>query len=385
MENTVNFYCPRDNIFGFGSLKEITRHVSRLGLKKALIVTDSFWATASHTKRLCDLIEQGGAKAIVWGHAQPNPTDKNVADGLEVYRKEKCDFVVSLGGGSAHDCGKAVGIMVTNEGTIHNYEGVDQVKKPLPPLMAINTTAGTAAEMTRFCIITDTSRKVKMAIVDPGVTPLVSINDPELMLSMPKSLTAASGMDALTHAIEAYVSTGANPLTDTQARAAIEIIFAYLPEATNNPTNAQAREKMAYAQYMAGMAFNNASLGYVHAMAHQLGGYYDLPHGVCNAILLPVVQKFNLKKAAGRLAEIADFMKLGKPQDSAETKAHLVIGKIEELARTVGIPAGLKAFNIDPKDFKIMAENAMKDPCGFTNPIQPSLEEIIKMFEEANI
>ncbi len=385
MESTQNFFCPRNNIFGFGSLKEISLHIANLGLKKGLVVTDSFWATSPHTKRLSDFMKQAGASAIVWGHAQPNPTDKNVSDGIEVYRKEGCDFVLSLGGGSAHDCAKAIGIMVNNPGTIHAYEGVDKVKKPLPPLLAINTTAGTAAEMTRFCIITDTGRKVKMAIVDPNVTPLVSINDPELMLSMPKGLTAASGMDALTHAVEAYVSTSANPLTDTQAKAAIDIIFKHLAEATHNPNNREAREKMAYAQYMAGMAFNNAGLGYVHAMAHQLGGYYDLPHGVCNAILLPVVQKFNLKKAAPRLAEIARFLSLGKDTDSPELLAEMLIKKIEELSGKVEIPKGLKSFKIDPKDFKIMAENAMKDPCGFTNPVQPTLAEVIKMFEVANI
>ncbi len=198
-------------------------------------------------------------------------------------KEGKCDFVVSLGGGSPHDCAKGIALCATNGGHIRDYEGVDRSAKPQLPLVAINTTAGTASEMTRFCIITDESRHVKMAIVDRNVTPLMSVNDPALMVAMPKGLTAATGMDALTHAIEAYVSTAATPITDACAIKAIELISANLRLAVRDGADLKARENMAYAQFLAGMAFNNASLGYVHAMAHQLGGFYDLPHGVCNA------------------------------------------------------------------------------------------------------
>ena len=192
-------------------------------------------------------------------------------------KAEQCDFVISLGGGSPHDCAKGIALCATNGGEIADYEGVDRSAKPQLPLVAINTTAGTASEMTRFCIITDETRHIKMAIVDRNVTPILSVNDPELMLAKPKGLTAATGMDALTHAVEAYVSTAATPITDACALKAVELIARHLRTAVAHGDDLNAREQMAYAQFLAGMAFNNASLGYVHAMAHQLGGFYDLP------------------------------------------------------------------------------------------------------------
>ncbi len=221
------------------------------------------------------------------------------------FQDKKCDLIISLGGGSSHDCAKGIGIVSTNGGNIRDYEGVDKSTKPMPPFIAINTTAGTASEMTRFCIITNTSNHVKMAIVDWRVTPTVAINDPLLMAGMPPALTAATGMDALTHAVEAYVSIIATPVTDACAIKAIELIAGSLRAAVANGADMVARDNMAYAEYLAGMAFNNASLGHVHAMAHQLGGFYNLPHGVCNAILLPHVEKFNLIAKVDRFGDIA--------------------------------------------------------------------------------
>lgn len=248
--------------------------------------------------------ERRGRLGCVRG-AEPNPRDTNVEDGLKVFNAEGCDSLVSLGGGSAHDCCKGIGIVAANGGNIRDYEGIDVGKNNLVPYIAINTTAGTASEITRFCIITDTSRHVKMAILDWRCTPDISINDPKLMVGMPPSLTAATGMDAMTHAVEAYVSTIATPMTDSTALLAITMIQKYLPQAVANGTNMVARDKMAYAQYLAGAAFNNASLGYVHAMAHQLGGFYDLPHGVCNAVLLPHVEDFNTIACMDRFVDIA--------------------------------------------------------------------------------
>lgn len=291
---TTGYFIPSVNLQGAGSVGELGERVKTLGGRRVLIVTDAGIVQVGIAAKVQKIIENAGVEALIFDGSEPNPTDLNVNAGFKMYQEQGCDSLVSLGGGSSHDCAKGIGLLASNGGKIHDYEGIDKSTNPMVPFIAVNTTAGTASEMTRFCIITDTSRKVKMAIVDWRVTPAVSINDPELMVGMPPALTAATGMDALTHAVEAYVSTAANPLTDSAALMAIRLISKYLPLAVANGSNMEAREKMAYAEFLAGMAFNNASLGYVHAMAHQLGGFYNLPHGVCNAILLPHVCEFNL-------------------------------------------------------------------------------------------
>lgn len=329
------------------------------------------------------ILTDAGVESVIFGGAEPNPKDTNVEDGLKVFNENECDSIISLGGGSSHDCAKAIALVASNGGNIRDYEGVDKSTNPLCPMIAINTTAGTASEITRFCIITDTSRHVKMAIVDWRVTPQIAINDPKLMVGMPPSLTAATGMDALTHAIEAYVSTDANPLTDAAAQMAITMITQYLPKAVANGTYMKARDKMAYGQYLAGIAFNNASLGYVHAMAHQLGGFYNLPHGVCNAILLPHVEEFNLIGNANRFRDIAKAM--GENIDGLSTMeaARKAIAAIRQLSSQVGIPQNLRSLGVKEKDFEIMAENAMKDVCQVTNPRKATKEQIVEIFKAA--
>ena len=237
--------------------------------------------------------------------------------------------------------------------------------------------------MTRFCIITDEERHVKMAIVDRNVTPLLSVNDPELMVAMPKGLTAATGMDALTHAIEAYVSTAANPITDACAIKAMELISQNLRQAVNDGKDLTARENMAYAQFLAGMAFNNASLGFVHAMAHQLGGFYDLPHGVCNAVLLPHVQTFNATVCAARLTDVAQAMGADVRGLSPEEGAQAAIAAIRTLAKDVDIPAGLRDLGAKVEDIPLLATNALKDACGFTNPRKADQAQIEEIFRNA--
>ncbi|HFK5225687.1 TPA: iron-containing alcohol dehydrogenase, partial [Escherichia coli] len=302
------YFLPTRNVFGEGSVQEAGVLAKTLNVKKILIVTDAFLAKSGMADKVAAIYQQVGIGVHIFGGAEPNPTDRNVEEGIKSYRENECNAIVSLGGGSSHDCAKGIGLIAANGGSIRDFEGIDKSINNMIPLMAINTTAGTASEITRFCIITDTERKVKMAIVDWRVTPQISINDPELMVGMPPSLTAATGMDALTHAIEAYVSTMANPLTDAAALKAIKMITQYLPKAVANGEYMKARDNMAYAQYLAGIAFNNASLGYVHAMAHQLGGFYNLPHGVCNAILLPYVESFNLIGNLNRFRDIAEAM-----------------------------------------------------------------------------
>lgn len=377
------YFLPTRNVFGEGSVNEAGNVAKSLGISKILIVTDAFLATTGMPERLQKIFSDAGVKSHIFPGADPNPTDKNVETGLKVFKDAKCDGLVSLGGGSSHDCAKAIGLVAANGGKIHDFEGIDKSTNEMTPLLAINTTAGTASEITRFCIITDTKRKVKMAIVDWRVTPKVAINDPELMAGMPSSLTAATGMDALTHAIEAYVSTAANPLTDSAALTAITIITQYLPKAVANGDYMKARDKMAYAQYLAGIAFNNASLGYVHAMAHQLGGYYNLPHGVCNAILLPYVESFNLMSNLNRFRDIAHAMGEntdGLCTDDAAVKA---ITAIQRLSRQVGIPTDLKQLGVKPKDFAIMAENAKLDVCQLTNPRKATQKEVEELYRKA--
>src|SRR5512142_2375356 len=307
-DQTFGFFIPTVSLMGVGCSKETGAQAKALGATKLLIVTDAGLSEMGVADKIKAQLEEAGLQAVIFDGAEPNPTDKNVHDGVKVYQDSKCDGIVSLGGGSSHDCAKGVGLVIGNGGNIRDFEGVNKSTKPMPPFLAINTTAGTASEMTRFCIITNTDTHVKMALVDWRCTPSIAINDPLLMVGMPPALTAATGMDALTHAVEAYVSTIATPITDACAIKAIELIAQWLRPAVANGENIEARDRMAYAEYLAGMAFNNASLGHVHAMAHQLGGFYDLPHGVCNAILLPHVERFNLIAKMSRFRDIAIAM-----------------------------------------------------------------------------
>ena len=383
-EQVFGFFIPTVTLMGVGAHKEIGNQIKVLGGTKPFICTDKGITAAGIADRVAAVIKaECEVEPVIYDGTHPNPTDNNVHEGYDMYKASGCDLIVSLGGGSAHDCGKGIGIIATNGGNIRDYEGVDKSSSAMPPFIAVNTTAGTASEMTRFCIITDTSRKVKMAIVDWRVTPNVAIDDPLLMVGMPPALTAATGMDALTHAVEAYVSTAATPVTDACALKAIELVAGYLRAAVANGQDMEARDKMCYAQYLAGMAFNNASLGHVHAMAHQLGGFYDLPHGVCNAILLPHVSRFNLIAKMGRFANIAVAM--GENIDGLSTRAAAdkALEAIGTLSADIGIPSGLKELGVSKDDLPIMAENAQKDACGLTNPRCPTLEDVIDIYKNA--
>lgn len=380
---TTTFYIPSINMMGEGCLGTAMETITGYGFKRALIVTDAVLNKIGVVDRVAGLLAAKGIAATVFDGVKPNPTMGNVEAGLAALKADGCDFVVSLGGGSSHDCAKGIALCATNGGTIADYEGVDKSAKPQLPLVAINTTAGTASEMTRFCIITDEARHVKMAIVDKHVTAILSVNDPTLMLAKPPALTAATGMDALTHAVEAYVSTAATPITDACALKAVELIARHLRQAVGDGRDLEAREQMAYAQFLAGMAFNNASLGFVHAMAHQLGGFYDLPHGVCNAVLLPHVQAFNSSVAAHRLTDVAAAMGVDTRGMDAKQGAEACLAAIRRLAADVGIPAGLKQLGLKDTDIPILAQNALKDACGLTNPRPASQLEIEGIFRAA--
>lgn len=377
------FYMPSVSAMGVDCLNEVSSFILENNFENALIVTDKVLVEIGLVSKLTDLLSENNIEFKIYNETKPNPTVENVNSGLNILKENNCDFVISFGGGSAHDCAKGIALLATNGGEIKDYEGVNKSKKPQLPLIAINTTAGTGSEMTIFSIITDEDRHIKMALVDKHMTPMMAVNDPILMRAMPKSLTAATGMDALTHSIEAYVSTAATPVTDACAEKSIELISKYLKRAVDNGEDIEARDMMAYAEYLAGMAFNNASLGYVHAMAHQLGGFYDLPHGVCNAILLPHVQDFNSKSSAPRLKKIAEIMGKNVGNLSDEEGAKACIEAIKELSASIGIPNGLKEIGARMEDLDILATNALKDACGATNPIQANKEEIIDIFAAA--
>lgn len=381
---TRSFVMTAENIMGAGCLPDAMTVLQARGFKRALIVTDAPLTQLGVTDKVAALLRERGLEVAVFDGVQPNPTVANVEAGLAVLKAARSDCLVSLGGGSPHDCAKVIAVLSTNGGSVMDYRGLNKVKVPPLALVAINTTAGTASELTRFAVITEETRHLKMSIVDRQIAPLLSVNDPELMRGMPAPLTAATGMDALTHAVESYVSTMATPITDACALHAMRLIGQYLPRAVSNgKEDIEAREQMAYAQFLAGMAFNNALLGYVHAMAHQLGGQYNLPHGVCNALLLPHVEAVNASACAPRLGDIARALGADTAGLGVEAAAEAGVQAMRDLAKAVGIPAQLSDLGVKREDFALMAANAIKDGSGYTNPKKLSQEDIEGIFEKA--
>lgn len=372
-----DYFMPNVNFFGRGSVSVTGERCKILGGKKVLIVTDTFLRglRGGPVEKVVNSLKKEDIEAIFYDGVEPNPKDTNVADGLKIFRAENCDMIVSVGGGSAHDCGKGIGIAATHEGDLYeDYAGIEKLEYPLPPLVCVNTTAGTGSEVTRHCVITHTKKKIKFVIVSWRNTPLVSINDPELMTGKPAGLTAATGMDALTHAVESFISLGANPITDAAAIQAIKLISGNLRQAVAYGMNMEARENMAYASLLAGMAFNNAGLGYVHAMAHQLGGVYDMPHGVA---------RFNLIANPQRFADIAEFMGENIDGLSVREAADKAIQAIEKISQDVNIPTNLKDLGVREADFELMAKMALQDGNAISNPIQGNEKDIVSIFKSA--
>lgn len=380
-----DYLVPSVNFMGAGCVKLVGERCKILGGKKALIVTDNFLRhmEGGAVELTVKSLLEAGIEVEYYDQVEPNPKDTNVIDGLKIYQEENCDMIVTVGGGSAHDCGKGIGIAATHEGDLYEYAGIETLTNALPPIVAVNTTAGTASEVTRHCVITNTKTKVKYVIVSWRNLPLVSFNDPELMVKKPAGLTAATGMDALTHAIEAYVSKDANPVTDAAAIQSIKLISRNLRQAVALGENLVARENMAYASLLAGMAFNNANLGYVHAMAHQLGGLYDMPHGVANAMLLPHVEKYNVISNPQKFADIAEFMGENIEGLSVVEAAEKAINAMFKLSKDIGIPSSLKEMGVKEEDFEYMAEMALKDGNAFSNPRKGNKNDIIEIFKAA--
>lgn len=378
------FYVPSINLIGKGVIKEFGSYIKEYGFKKALIVTDHYIASSDILPKVTAALEAEGIPYVVFEDVDPNPSCQNVYDGLKVLKENGCDFIVSVGGGSPQDAASCISIMATNGGKPQDYEGLHKSKEKGLPVVAINTTAGTSAEITINYVITDEDRKVKMVMVDKNSLALISVNDPELMVSKPASLTAATGMDALTHAIEALVTPGAYGVTKKLSIGAIELIKEYLPRAVKNGHDMEAREAMVNAIFLGGMAFNNAGLGYVHSMAHQLGAVYHLAHGVCCAMLLPVVERENAKRVPGAFRDVAKALGLHTEGKSDQECAEYSIAEIEKLSATVGIPKKLTELGIKEEDFdfEYLSKNALIDACAPGNPFMPTLEETIALYKQ---
>jgi alcohol dehydrogenase len=374
------FVAP-EMVFGEGALSLIGQYATGFGAKRVLMVTDPGVRAAGWTGAVERTLEEAGISFVVFEDVTSNPKDYEVMAGADVYLSEKCDVIIVVGGGSPMDCAKAIGIVTTNNRHVLEFEGMDEVDVPGPPLICIPTTAGTSADVSQFAIITDTARKVKIAIISKTMVPDVALIDPTTTVTMPPDLTAATGMDALVHAVEAYVSNASSPLTDLTALEAVRLVALNLPCAVRDPDNRLCRRNMMLGSFMAGLAFSNASLGLVHSMAHALGGRLDLAHGDCNAILLEHVVRFNFDAAAERYRNVGRAMGLdmqGSPADGEK-----LVEALGLFRRRVGIDWTLGRLGVVSADIPDMAHKAFLDPCLATNPTQPKVHEIEVIYERA--
>ena len=365
---------------GAGAIKEITVEAKNRGFGKAFVCSDPDLVKFNVTSKVTDLLKAENMDFEVYSEIQPNPTIENVQGGVAAFKKAGADYIIAIGGGSSMDTAKAIGIIITNPEfeDVRSLEGLSATKKPCVPIFAVPTTAGTAAEVTINYVITDVEKKRKFVCVDPHDIPVVAFVDPEMMSSMPKGLTASTGMDALTHAIEGYTTLGANTITDMFNLKAIELIAKSLRGAVENTK--EGREGMALGQYLTGMGFSNCGLGIVHSMAHSLGAVYDTPHGVANAILLPTVMEYNAEATGEKLKDVAIAMGVeGVENMSQEEYRKAAVDAVKKLSQDVGIPADLKAI-VKPEDLDFLTQSAMDDACRPGNPKEPTFEDIKNLY-----
>lgn len=366
---------------GKGAIKEIATEAISRGFKKAFVCSDPDLIKFGVTKKVLDVLDENGLAYEVYSDIKPNPTVENVKTGVQAFKDAGTDYLIAIGGGSSMDTAKAIGIIINNPefSDVISLEGVAPTKKPAVPIIAVPTTAGTAAEVTINYVITDTSKNRKMVCVDPHDIPVVAVVDPDMMSSMPKGLTAATGMDALTHAIEGYITAGAWELSDMFHLKAIEIISKSLRGAVENTP--EGREGMALGQYIAGMGFSNVGLGIVHSMAHPLGALYDTPHGVANAIILPTVMEYNAPATGEKYRDIAKAMGVKGADDmTQEEYRKAAVDAVRKLSQDVGIPANLKDI-VKEEDIPFLAQSAYDDACRPGNPRETSVEEITELYK----
>ncbi len=379
---SYKYQTPPMSIFGYESIKMLGDELKQREYKKALIVTDKGICDIGVADKLTKVLEGIELEYVLYNKVKPNPTTKNVYDGIEELKNNNCDCVITIGGGSAHDCGKAISIIAENGGKVDDYIGLNLAKKKGVDIIAINTTAGTGSECTQAYVISDEETHSKYGIRDKFAQASIAVDDYEIMMGLPKSLTAGTGMDALTHAVECLVSVNSFLLTDELALGAIRLIFKHLESAVNTPKSVEAREGMAVAQYMAGLAFGNGGVGLVHSMSHQLSAVYDLPHGLSNAILLPEVMKFNKKECIGKLAQMGRILTpMQKDDMTDEDFADIAIERIEKLSGAVGTKIKLSELGVKSQDFKMLAEKTLKDGSIKNTPIKPTIEEVIEIYQ----
>lgn len=371
--------------FGAGSRNVIPEEVKRKGYRKAFIVTDNDLLKFGVVKLVTDVLDGASIPYIVFSEVKQNPTVKNVKAGVQAFADSGADFMIAIGGGSPTDTAKAIGIITNNPefADVVSLEGVANTKNKSVPVIALPTTAGTAAEVTINYVITDEENVKKMVCVDPNDIPVVAIIDAELMSSMPKSLTAATGMDALTHAIEGYITKGAWEMTDMFELKAIEMIARYLPAAVANGNDLEARNGMAVAQYIAGMGFSNVGLGAVHGMAHPLGAFYNIPHGVANALLLPYVMEFNLPAARDKYRKIAEMMGCPTQGLSDEEAAQAAVQAVKELSLKINVPQKLHELGVKEEDLEKLAQAAYADVCTPGNPREVTVTDLLNLYKKA--
>ncbi|HWN26159.1 MAG TPA: iron-containing alcohol dehydrogenase [Actinomycetospora sp.] len=383
----AKFHVP-EILFGPGSLPEAAHAAVRLGARRPLLVTDPGLTEAGWPAQLCAHLAEAGLRATVWDGVTPNPKDHEIAAGHLTYLDQRCDVIVALGGGSVIDAAKGIALLAGNGGTILDYEGVDRMALPIPPLVMVPSTSGTGADVSQFCIVTDTRRNTKITILGRAMVPDVSVVDPHLLTTMPDWLNAATGLDALTHGIEAYVSRAHNPLTDHHALQAIALVGEHLERTMDHPSEEAARTCMAQAALEAGMAFTNAILGAAHAMSHQVGGLLDLPHGVINGVLLPHVIRFNAEQDPHRFVPIAQA--LGLPGDivpdsdaGAAEAAEWAAWEVRRLADELGVPKGLGEIGVTDADVGLLSVMTLADACLSTNPREADQADIETLFRAA--
>ena len=381
---SIKFVLNETSYFGENARTNLVDEINKRGFKKVLLVSDETLVKVGVTEKVEVLLKDAKICYSIYTDIKPNPTIKNVLDGVEKCKEIEADVIVAVGGGSSIDTAKGISIIMTNpdRADVKSLNGLSNTLNKGLPIIALPTTAGTAAEVTINYVITDEERQIKMVCVDPNDIPIVSIIDSDLMASMPKSLAAATGMDALTHAIEGYITKAHNEISDMFHMKAIKMIFKYLPDAVNNKDK-KAIEMMGIAQYIAGMGFSNVGLGIVHSMAHQLGAVYDTPHGIANAMLLPTVMEFNAEVSYERFREI--LKELGEDVDglNKEDITKLFVDRIKELSNTVGINTTIKDYGVTIEDIPNLADKAMEDPCRPGNPRDVSKEEFIELYKKA--
>ena len=365
---------------GQGAILSITEEAKLRGFKKAFVCSDPDLIKFNVTKKVTDLLDKEGLEYEIYSDIKANPTIENVQSGVAAFKKSGADYIIAIGGGSSMDTSKAIGIIITNPEfeDVRSLEGLSPTKNPCVPIFAVPTTAGTAAEVTINYVITDVEKKRKFVCVDPHDIPVVAFVDPDMMSSMPKGLTASTGMDALTHAIEGYTTKGANIITDMFNLKAIELIAKSLRGAVEN--TAEGREGMAVGQYLTGMGFSNCGLGIVHSMAHGLGALYDTPHGVANAIILPTVMEYNADAVGEKLRDVAKAMGVEGTENMSEAEyKKAAVDAVKKLSEDVGIPKDLKEI-VKPEDVDFLSQSAMDDACRPGNPRDPKFEEIKELF-----